>query len=211
MIGAVMVGSALLVFGADDKPVAFRPETELAESFVKRLESSSVAVYPAIVRTRAGTTRSEPAQKLAVEFMKEQKLGLPKPAEKPLNVKELKGKFQFDLFQSGMKDIGETVKNQSEADYAMALEFLVTPVPSGGLAVGGIHVYVLNSEGQNTFSFLLNSHHQPFVDADLKTKAAGDEDLAALVQRATKVALEALQTQLQAQVGKQGRHSSLSR
>jgi hypothetical protein len=59
-----------------------------------------------------------------------------------------------------MQRIGETLKGQgSDADYHLFME-LVWPF-SGG-PIFGIHCYVFDQQGQNAFSFLVNSHHELF-------------------------------------------------
>ncbi len=56
---------------------------------------------------------------------------------------------------------------------------------------------VLDAEGQNVFSFLLNAHHQMFIDAAMMTDNLSEKTHAELVQKATAVGLEALVAQIQ--------------
>ncbi len=75
----------------------------------------------------------------------------------------------------------------------MLLELLITQTRSRSLAVGGIQCYLLDSSGNNAFSFLINDHHRIFTDAKLKTFDTSAQGVETLVRDATKTALSALQ------------------
>ena len=110
-----------------------------------------------------------------------------------------KAKVQFGLFKDSMKRFaGHLEEHPEDGQYFFLTELMVTPIPSGGLAVGGIQCYVLDSGGGDAFSFLLNSHHRLFVEAGLRTDAATAESLAGLTRNATDTVVEALRLQLNA-------------
>lgn len=186
---------------ANDGPAmdvpGYRPECEGAERFLAEVGTSRIAVLPAVVRTRQGTRFSAPSQKAAVDFLKEHGLGRPEARKIEPDLGEPEGQFQFALFQSDMQKLGPITSKLPDHDYSLTIVQLVTPTPDQGLAVGGIHIYLLDAQGSNAFSFLLNSHHKALNDAKLRSAAAADKDLDALVVKATAVALESLRRQVQ--------------
>jgi hypothetical protein len=130
--------------------------------------------------------------------LKENNLGVPEMRETELDVGKPQGKFQHALFMNDLKTIGKAVKKQSGAEYFVVLEHLVTPIPSGDIAIGGIHIYVLDAKGKNAFSFLLNSHHKIFVEAKLESADSSKQGRDTLVLNGTKAALSALELQVKA-------------
>jgi hypothetical protein len=74
----------------------------------------------------------------------------------------------------------------------------------GDNEVFGIEVYVLDRQGRSAFSFLLNSHHQLFVDAKLVAKNSSEEAREKMIGNATRVGLVALEAQIE-----QARETSL--
>ena len=176
----------------------YRPESRLTQAFMSRLSTAKIAVLTTVIRTKEGTVYSEASQKAVVDSMRENKLGVPELRKVNVDVGERKGKFQYAMFENDLERIGEAVKQQSNADYFLVVEHLVTPTPSGGIAIGGVHCYVLDSRGQNAFSFLLNSHHKLFVDAKLRSGDASEQGRESLVMKGTRAALTALQQQIDA-------------
>jgi hypothetical protein len=75
----------------------------------------------------------------------------------------------------------------------LVVELLLHPDQTKVVAVWGIHCYILDREGANAFSFLLNSHHKMFVDAALKTQDGQEK----LVAEAVRTALNALKRQVE--------------
>ena len=196
---------ALLVWGpatADEteQKVAspgFRPSCDQAEAFVRAAGLAPTAVFPTVVRTIGGETRYDRAsQKEIVQLLKDHSLGSGEAKEKTLESGDLEGlNSQMKAFQVGMDALGkEVAKVKVEADYALVVELLIYPDQS---AVWGIHCYVLDREGTNAFSFLLNSHHKMFVDAALKTQDRSAKGQEKLVARAVRTALKALKQQIE--------------
>ena len=179
-------------------PPGYRPQSELADSFLEQLGSSRIAVFPTLVRTRQGTVQSEASQKVVVNFLKQNKLGVAEMRETELDVGKPQGKGQYELFMNDLKTIGKVVKTQSDAEYFVVLVHLVTPTPSGDIAIGGIHIYVFDAKGKNAFSFLLNSHHKIFVEAKLRSADSSKQGQDTLVLNGTKAALSTLEQQIKA-------------
>jgi hypothetical protein len=106
---------------------------------------------------------------------------------------------QWALFNKDMETIAKEVKQRaSGTPYHLVLEFLVGPRRSGGENVGGIHCFILDPQGRNAFSFLLNSHHKLFVDAELQSDYVSDMSRETVIAKCTSVALTALHRQLHA-------------
>ena len=104
---------------------------------------------------------------------------------------------QWNVFQTSMSLFADHLKaHPINTEYALVVECLVTPRRSGGEAVGGIQCYVLDSSGSNAFSFLLNSHHELFTDAQLKIGNVTTESRDELVKKSTEVVIKAFQRQL---------------
>ena len=104
---------------------------------------------------------------------------------------------QWGMFQGGMKVIGEQLTSyEGEADYILVTEYLLPKKGPDGAAVFGIHCYILDRTGENAFSFLLNSHHKPFVDAKLSREDASTESMAWIIKESTRVALDSLHDQV---------------
>ncbi|MGB5627306.1 MAG: hypothetical protein WBM61_16365, partial [Woeseiaceae bacterium] len=102
---------------------------------------------------------------------------------------------QWDLFQNDMWRIAYLLTDhQFDAEYHLFMEFLF---PVNNQAVFGIECYVLDRNGENAFSFLLNSHHQLFVDAKLVANNSSEAARAKLLEKATQVGVTAFKRQLE--------------
>ena len=72
--------------------------------------------------------------------------------------------------------------------------FLGKCIGTGGVI--GARIDILDSQGEDAFSFLLNSHHKLFADARLEKEAAGSRT--EMIRKGTDVIIKALQFQLDA-------------
>ena len=188
--------AALLVLGFSTgslADVAYRPEANGARAFVENVSSAEIAVFPTIVRTPYLSRFSTESQRQVIAFLNKNNLGSGKAGDLQFYLGGLQGRSQFEMFQNSMQEISRQLAGyEGEADYTMVIEVVFPPVVSGLTRVFGIHVYLLDAAGDNAFSFLMNSHHQAFVDARLtswKDTAASKEKLAI---KSTGVALDAL-------------------
>jgi len=183
----------------------FRPPSDRADAFVKAVGSARIAVFPTVVRKvgagGGGTSYDRVSQKEIVPLLKESRLGRGEALDREIDPGELgklKVKSQWGLFQAGMDTLGKQVAEAKiQSDYALVVEVVMFPTPSKGGAVWGIQCYVLEREGANAFSFLLNSHHQMFVDAALKTEDGSAKGQEKLVAGAIGTALKALKQQVE--------------
>ena len=178
----------------------FRPECERAPAFIADVKTATVRVYPSVIRTPTNTTYSAASQQQVVAFLNEEKITRAVADDIPVEVGEIQGRGQFDWFQNDMATIGQEVESRGvDADYVLVMEVLFPPQRGSRQSVFGIHCIVLNTEGQNAFSFLLNSHHQMFVDAKMTGEGESDQVRNELIKKATAVGLEALAAQIQPQ------------
>ena len=175
----------------------FRPESSLASEFLKTSKTATVTVYPSIVRTPTETSFSDASQKQVVTFLKKNKMAKTIKPGKKVDPGKLEGQGQFGMFQNDMKNIaGELKKRKSVAEYILVMEFLIPPQRNRATEIFGIHCIILNKKGENAFSFLLNSHHKPFIDAQLRATDASEKAFDVLIEKSTAVALKALSEQI---------------
>lgn len=179
----------------------FRPGAEAAkdEAFVNSLARSAVIVLPVAIRTVAGLKHDpELAAQLAKFVRMEQLAAQVDVGDAILNLPDRNPRApQFDVFQTELSALEKSVAGLAfDAEYVLMLELFVVPLGGGAEFVPGIHCFVLSSDGQDTFSFLLNAHHQLMVNAELRTEATSEEARAELVTRAVRVAGEALNEQI---------------
>lgn len=173
----------------------FRPDSEHADAFLEALETATVSVYPSIVRTLEETSYSTASQQQIVSLLNEKQVAKAAAEERTIDPGELKGEAQWGIFQNDMQIIAEGLKGiESDAEYSLVMTFLFPP---GNRAVFGIHCYVFDRQGENAFSFLLNSHHELFVDANLSAEDASGASMAAMIKEATKVGVIALIQQIE--------------
>ena len=175
----------------------FRPDSDLAVSFVSEIAVAEIAVFPTIIRTPYISRYSTASQKLAVESLQKYGLAAVRPEDLHFYLGDPIGQSQFVFFQNAMQTIGEQLEEyDGHVDYILVIEVLFPPSRGGGADVFGIHVYVLDSGGRNVFSFLLNSHHKSFSDARLRISKDTSKGRKQLAIKSTKVAMSALMEQI---------------
>jgi len=170
----------------------FRPESDLAQTFINSYKESKFIIYPTITRAVDTTTWSKLLSKEFAKNLKRVKNLNIRLNENLINPGELMGKSQFEFFKNDMVRLGNEIKMKKEKiDYCIIPEILFEPKRNGTLFVFGIHVFILNNEGENVFSFLLNSHHELFVEAKLYAYNPNENDLEELKQRCLNVGVKA--------------------
>lgn len=175
---------------------AYRPSSENAALFLNALEISKVAVYPTIIRTLEGTSYSEISQRQIVSLLNEKKVTTAIANTSAIDPGPLKPPPQWDIFMSDMHAISEGLKSiTSDAQYSLVMEFVFPP---GNQSIWGIHCYLFDQQGNNVFSFLLNSHHKLFVDAKMIASDASESSREELIEKATSVGVNALIQQVNA-------------
>ncbi len=173
---------------------AYRPDSQYAPAFLEAAETATIAVYPSIVRSPETTAFSVASQQQIVSLLNETELTSAVAADGNIDPAELKGESQWDMFRNDMWVIATKLRERpTEKQYNLVMEILFPP---GGRAVFGIHCYIFDQQGNNAFSFLLNSHHKLFVDAGLVASDASDASQSMLIDKATKVGVAALIQQI---------------
>ena len=170
----------------------FRPESDLEQSFINSYKESKFIVYPTITRAIDTTTWSKLLSKeFAQNLKRDENLNI-RLNKNSLNPGELMGNGQFEFFKNDLVRLGNEIKMKREKiDYCIIPEILFEPKREGTLFVFGIHIFILNKEGENVFSFLLNSHHELFVEAKLYAYNPDEYDLEELKQRCLDVGQKA--------------------
>jgi len=177
------------------EPIAepgFRPESPYAAAFVDSFGDATIAVYPTIIRRSGRTAHSLQSQGEVIAMLTAD--GVPTiRGPQRIDLGRLVGSSQWEIFQAGIERVGDAVSTgPTEARYHLVLEFLL-PVSDG--EIFGIECYLLDSQGRNAMSFLLNSHHRSFVDADLRAKNSSQAARAELHAKATTLAIDAFREQ----------------
>lgn len=170
----------------------FRPEAPAEARFLADLGEATIAVYPTIVRRAERTAHFFTSQELVIAFLNEEGAGRAIAAHKRIDRGRMLPDSQWNIFQGGLEAVADALAAAPvEADYSLVLEVLV---PDDSM-VFGIECYIVDEVGENAFSFLLNEHHRMFAEAGL---VAGDSQAArdAMIEKATRVAMQALQQQL---------------
>ncbi len=204
-IATLFLGGCLLLAAHAHEPQqlladpGFRPESGLSAAFVERVSSAQIAVFPTIIKTTDETAYSATSSQWTVEFLALNDLGTGSLAATRFDTGPLQRASQWQMFQSSMAIIGGRLGElKIQGDYALVVEILIPPVPgkSVSMEVFGVHCFVLEPDGKNAFSFLLNSHHQAFNDARLRTTETGAKGRERLAIESTRLALMALQAQV---------------
>ena len=173
----------------------YRPHSEHALAFVESWPNATVAVLPAIVRRLDRTAHSFASQAQLVSLLEQ--AGVTASAV-PVRIDrgEYPGEAQWNTFRSGMEAVANALTDRApDADYAVVLEILMY---AGDQEVFGLHVFVLDGEGRNAFSFLLNSHHRAFVETGLRADDRSEAARSALMEKATELAMTALDALIEA-------------
>ena len=170
----------------------FLVESDLNQAFINSYKESKFIIYPTITRAIDTTNWSELlSETFAQKLKRDENLDISLNKDL-LNPGELIGAGQFEFFKNDMERLANEVRlKKEESDYFIIPEILFAPKSSETLFVFGIHIFILNKEGENAFSFLLNSHHELFIDAKLYAYSPNESDLEELKQRCLDVGIKA--------------------
>ncbi len=176
--------------------LGYRPIPECASSvaFALNVESARIAVFPSIVRTvnpaedKVEQEYSILSRDQVVEFLGTNDLGTAIAETIEIDLKETatENKGQLALFEKSIKTLGKRLSAyEGDAGY-----FLMFDIIFSRTSVHGIQCYILDREGTNVFSFLLDSDQ--FVDAKLYAEDDSPETRQRLIAESTHLALTAL-------------------
>ena len=163
-----------------------------------------MVVFPTVVRRKSTSnddhimSSNKASQQVILKHLTKKNIAESNACMTELDLNWTGGESQWEFFENSMKLMSKQVKQSNpETDYYLALELLIIPGPQNRLGVFGIHVYILDQAGNNAFSFLLNSHHQLFISAELYTEDSSKESIEKLIVKSTQIALQALEQQVQ--------------
>ena len=170
----------------------FLVESDLNQVFINSYKESKFIIYPTITRAIDTTNWSELlSETFAQKLKRDENLDI-SLSKNLLNPGELIGAGQFEFFKNDMERLANEVRlKKEESDYFIIPEILFAPKSNETLFVFGIHIFILNKDGENVFSFLLNSHHELFLDAKLYAYNPNESDLEELKQRCLDVGIKA--------------------
>jgi hypothetical protein len=175
----------------------FRPESPLEQDFIDRLGSAEIVVLPTVVRDPGTVGYSLASRQLIVDYLDKRDPGGARAMDLDLKLGVPAHRPQYELFMDSLGKIGMKVSAaELDTDYAVVLEVVFPPVMEGRIGVFGIHMFILTPDGQNAFSFLLNSHHASFRRAGLSSSDTSAQSREKLVMKSTTVALNALEEQV---------------
>jgi len=175
----------------------FRPPSGYAPAFLESLDTTTIAVYPTIVRRADRTAHSFASQNQIIDLLNNENIVTAVAGRRRVDLGRLlgSGSSQWEVFENDMQRIAEALQGQdSDAQYHLVMEFLL---PVSDERIFGVHCYVLDQQGQSAFSFLLNSHHQLFVDANLMAANSSEDARSNMLTRATQVGVTALRQQIE--------------
>lgn len=199
---AVLVAALVysLCSAAADQPTTtitepgYRPPGEHAAGFIAAVGNTSIDVLPSLVRRAGRTAHSFSSQQLIAQTLGDSRLAVTALNSLRIDMGMLERRSQWDLFQRTLDRLSLQATRRSKSDYMLAMEFLV---PDDN-EVFGIHVFIVDRNGNNAFSFILNAHHRIFVEAALRAADSSESAREAMLLSATRVGLEALQAQIRA-------------
>jgi hypothetical protein len=159
-----LCGTVLLALGGCGSLVDPAAEKQLKQD----LGNTSITVFPAALRRTQITYDAAAAGQLA-DFLKAQKLAdaTASDAEVPLT-----GPWHSNestMWKESAQALAAYVKEHPiNTRYALLPEYLIL---GGSGAIGGVHVYIVDSDGRIAAGFALNSHHKLFSEVNPKTVA----------------------------------------
>ncbi len=171
----------------------YRPNSEHMTGFLDAIDTATVAVLPTIVQRQDRSVHWFASQQQLIAELNEHNIGSAHSKRLRLDRGPVAARSQWQIFEATLEAVAEVVRGKEiDADYIILLEILVPT----GQSVFGIEVYIVDREGRNAFSFLLNSHHQVFADANLVAADTTEAARTAMIEAATQLAATALVAQI---------------
>ncbi|MGB5512352.1 MAG: hypothetical protein WBM87_11640 [Woeseiaceae bacterium] len=173
----------------------FRPESGQAAAFIESFDNATIAVYPSIIRKVDRTAYSYTSRERIIASLNAGGTATAIVANSRINMGVLHGGSQWEWFQNGIQAVSSEVQRKArDVDYSLVMEFLFPP---GNQSIFGVHIYILDRNGENAFSFLMNSHHRSFVDANMVVKDSSEAAYTSVIEKATQLGLTALTAQIE--------------
>jgi len=170
-------------------------ESDRYKRFYHSLKEKGITVFPGVVKNDNGTTYHLASRDTIASFFQNRGVSSVHLADVEVGLGGLEGlNSQWALFERSMPLFSDHLKtNPIDSGYALMAEYVVEET------INVIHViqcYILDSDGEDAFSFLLNSHHKLFTDARLETEAVKSRDES--IGKGADVIVKALQYQFEA-------------
>ncbi len=147
-------------------------DKEARAQFAREVGDVSITVYPTYVRDRDPHYDAAAADALA-EVLRREDIATVVRAADEVPITSEWGMNQARMYRESAQDLARYVKaHPIDTDYAALAEYLM-----GKDAVGGVHLYVVRSDGTIAFGLGTNSHHDVFRAVDPKTPADATEVL----------------------------------
>ncbi len=192
-LAALSMSSAAHEAAQPNPAPGFRPPSEYSEIFLDDLDTATIAVLPTVVRRKQRSAVSFTSQAKISEFLEKEGIATCIKKQRRIKMLPLQPVSQWDLFQYGLDTVATALDGyDTGADYTLVMEMLL---PADNV-VWGIEIYVLDRDGHNAFSFLLNEHHEMFAKAKLAASGSSEKARTQMIDDATAVGLTALQQQI---------------
>ena len=130
------------------------------------LGNTSITIFPTFIRT-AGAPQYNSTEALHIsQFFTNEALAIVTLSDAQVPITGDWQSNQAAMLRESIADFAQYLTGHPiETDYAFLAEYLI-----GGRDLPvGIHAYILDGQGQVADVVLLNSHHDPFADADPAT------------------------------------------
>src|SRR3990172_4821511 len=135
------------------------------EAFLASIGTTSMTVFPAVVR-RSSITYDDSASVKLTEFLNTSGLADATACDRHVPFTGPWRMNQARMWRESAKEFGEYVRSNPIATrYALLPEYLGAKTEAGG-----IHAYVVDADGAVAFQVLLNSHWEEFSRAKPKTE-----------------------------------------
>jgi hypothetical protein len=175
----------------DDCPVT---ESDKYRQFYHSLKEKGITVFVGVAKNDDGTTYHLASRDTIASFFQDRGVLSVHLADQEVGLEGLEGiNGQWALFERSMSLFSDHLKaNPIDSGYALMAEYVADE------AIHVIQCYILDSDGEDAFSFLLNSHHKLFADAQREMAAETIESRDELIRKGTGVIIKGLQYQLDA-------------
>jgi hypothetical protein len=150
-----LVACAAIFYGSGQGAVDPQANKVLRE----KLGSTSMTVFPAVVRKGKEIQHDAEAAGKIADAVASRKLATTRPSEDRVPITGTWHMNELAMYRESAASLGGFVKDHPiSTDYALLAEYLV----GGKGAVVGVHVFVVDRQGQLAGGYLLNSHVAEF-------------------------------------------------
>ncbi|MGH9881695.1 MAG: hypothetical protein ACRD6N_09695 [Pyrinomonadaceae bacterium] len=143
-------------------------EENLEKEFLRNLGTTSITVFPAYIRQHKSSSYDSAAAASISAFLRNEGFAEAVLSNAKVPISGTGRMNQSRMFRESSREFATYLRaNRIQTRYALLAEYVMT----GNEGVGGIHCYILHSDGVPASGLLLNSHHKAFAEAAPKTPA----------------------------------------